>query len=413
MNKTVIISDLHIKDKTESKFNDKDFLKDRRIEMIDNTINEIISKKETKRVVLNGDTFHEREIKNQWSAVSIFINNVLTPLLNAWIEIHILLGNHERDWNWDVFSFLKGEISNPLISIYDDITHIEFDDYNAIFVPFMYRWDRNVKSFTELWDIVYNEVFELSNKIKNKSDKQVILFNHNMMSDLPYNDNREINVKLWDIDSVDYVFGWHIHKHEIFYKENKEKGMYVSSFMRSFVFEEETEWYVDFFIDKENSLQYNYIENNSFNFEQLVIEDDNINNYKDLIKENTVYDFIFFNYDNYTEQNFYNELYDVLISKNSYKRTDKYFKSDKQYNSDTVITDFFSPNYIGEIFTKESKMKKEEKQEFLSKLSQCQGDEYTENKEFLEYVDSKETDVDLKKVKSANSISDFLNNFNN
>jgi len=50
----------------------------------------------------------------------------------------------------------------------------------------MYPSDVNVKSVVKMQDIVKEDITNRVNQFKNKSDKNVIIFNHNMMSDLPF-----------------------------------------------------------------------------------------------------------------------------------------------------------------------------------------------------------------------------------
>jgi len=402
--KNYILSDIHLEE------NEKDFFITKRVEILKENISNIIKNK-AKRVFLNGDTFHKENIKANSEVVKIFIEDIILPLLDNNIEIHILLWNHERGWFWDTFSFLKWELSNPLIHIYDDIKSVEFDDFNAIFVPFMYRWDRDVNTIQKLEEIVEIEIKEKINKLKdNNKDKPVIIFNHNMMSDLPFDEGREMNIKLWEFKGVDFVFWWHIHKYEVFKKGEEDKGLYVWALMRSFVYEEETEGYVWFEI-KDKKINYEYIKNLSYNHEKIEIEDW-IDFDISQIKENTIYDIIFKyksdseTFDEYFIQNIFNE----IKKRWSYVKKHAIVSIDSDIKLSQTVTFITSLEDILKDFLKDNNIKdKKVKDSYLDKLEQCKSIiNINKNWKKLEKENKKEEDTIIKDTKNINNINSLI-----
>jgi len=399
-----ILSDIHLEE------NEKDFFITKRVEILKDNIANIIKNK-AKRVFLNWDTFHKENIKANSEVVKIFIEDIILPLLDNNIEIHILLWNHERWWFWDTFSFLKWELSNPLIYIYDDIKSVEFDNFNAIFVPFMYRGDRNVNTIQKLEEIVENEIKERVNLLKdNNKDKPVIIFNHNMMSDLPFDEGREMNLKLWEFKGVDFVFWGHIHKFEIFNDGKKDKWLYVWALMRSFVYEEETEGYVWFDI-KGKDINYEYIKNLSYNHEKIEIEDW-IDFDISQIKENTIYDIIFKyksdseTFDEYFIQNIFNE----IKKKGSYVKKHAIVSLDSNIKLSQTVTFITSLEDILKDFLKDNKIKdKKIKESYLDKLEQCKSI-ININKSWkkLEKENKKEEESILRDTKNINNINSLI-----
>lgn len=398
-----ILSDIHIEE------TEKDFFRNKREELIKNNISQILKSK-PKRVFLNWDTFHKESIKASWYAAKLFINEIALPLISNGIELHILLGNHERLWNWDSFTFLKWELSNPLIHIYDSITHIDLWDFNAIFIPFMYKWDKNVNTVQKLQEIVNNEIHTLVSTIKNKSpDKPLIIFNHNMMSDLPFDIGKEMNIKFWEIPWVDFVFGWHIHKTEDFSVKDKIKWMYIWSLMKSFVYEEESEWFVWFDISKKNEIIKEYFSNKSYWYEKLEIND-TIHFDPKIIKENMVYDINFYYTSQSVDEFFIQTVFSEIAKKNSYIKTHAVInlESDIQLkkaitlltNEKDILNDFLSDNKIS---------KKEDKERYKEKLDSCMSALWIEESwQVLEAENKSKENMIIKDTKKVNSIASII-----
>jgi len=400
--KYYILSDIHLDD------TEKDFFKEKRLEILRQNIKKIINDKETKKVFLNGDTFNKDTIRVNSYSAKIFIEEIATPLLKKGIELNILLWNHERSGTWDTFRFLKGEIANPLIKIRDKIENIEFDDFNAIFIPFMMKGDKDVSTVSKLQEIVETEIKELVNKVKNENkNKKLIIFNHNMMSDLPFDIGKEINIKFWQIPWVDMVFSWHIHKFEEF-KVNKEvKGLYIGSLMKSFVYEEESEWFLGFDI-KNSKIEYKFFENKSFNYEKIEIEDLKEFN-ESMVKPNTVYDITFIVKSDNVDEYFIQNVLSIIKSKNSYIK--KYLTKNEWNealfkNGVTLIT---SIDTILAEYLKDNKIKdKQVKEEYFNKLEKCKA--AISNNWLDKLKESKEEKEELLNLKKINTLSSQINN---
>lgn len=397
----IIISDLHLKEQ------DKDFFKDKREELIRERIKNIISKW-YKRVFLNGDTFNESSVKNHWYVVTFFIEEILKPLLLNNIEIHILIWNHERFGKWNVFSFLEWELSNNLIFIHSTIEKQEFPDFNAIFIPFMYPWDRDVRTVIKLQEIIEDEIRKMVAELKNKSDKPVLIFNHNMMSDLPFDIGREMNIKFWEIPWVDFVIWWHIHKHEVFSVNWKDKWLYVWSFMKSFVYEEETEWFVEFDIDKnDKSIKYQYTSNTSFNYKKIDI-DDTINFDDKTLEENTVYDINFYYSTQNADHNFISDILIKIKNKGSYVKNQKIIPKDSDVNLSKVISLLTDEKTILHNFLKDNEIDKVKHDDYYEKLDQCLWMIDLNKYQTIEKDEKFEEKV-LENVKRANWLNNIIN----
>ena len=399
--KNVILSDLHIKEQ------DKDFFKDKKEELIKKEIKNIIKNK-TEKVFMNGDTFNESSIKNHGYAVQFFISEILTPLLENNIEIHILIWNHERFGRSHVFSFLRGEISNTLIHIHDTISHVEMEDFNAIFIPFMYPWDKDVRTVIKLQDIVEKEIFQMVSDIKSKSKKPIIIFNHNMMSELPFDIWRELNLKFWEMNWVDFVFWGHIHKYEEFKVWEKVKWLYVWSFMKSFVYEEESEGYVQFDV-KWNTISHKMIENKSFKYKKLEI-DDAINFDETLITSNTVYDITFLYSTQNSDEMFISKVLTTIKEKWSYIKTSKTISKDADVHLSQVITLLTDEKTILKDFLRDNKKEIEKKhhEAYFDKLDQCLWMAILDEKIVIE-SDKKEDSKTLTSVKQVNRLNSIIN----
>lgn len=388
-----IISDLHLKE------NDRLFFKEKREELIKNTISDFISNDKITDVIFNGDTFNESKISSSWHVVNFFKNEVLIPLLNANKKIHILVWNHERTLDKNIFTFLKWEISNSNIFVYDTIEVQEFANFNAIFIPFLYPWDFNVSTISKLeieaFKYIENKVNELKEKDKNK---KVIIFNHNMMTKwLPFDNWRESNLDLMSIKNADFVFWGHIHKHEVF-----EKGMYVWSFMKSFVYEEESEWYIVW--DIQDSINFEYIDNQSYNYMKLSIE-----NHKEfdfnIIKENHVYDLEIY-FDIWTQDSFFvSDLIKIISNNNSYIKTQKILTNKIDDNFLWITSIITTEEDILKDYLKENKVEKKDYNSYLNKLDICKS--MLKNSSNL-IIDKKTEEKEKENVKKVNNLSNII-----
>lgn len=362
-NKYVILTDIHIKE------NDKDFFKIKREELIINTISKIKEDNSITDVLLLWDTFNENKINASWYAISFFKEQVLIPLLDKNKKIHILLWNHERHNNWNVFNFING-IVNKNIKIYDKVEYYEFEDFYWLFIPFLYPADYNTKSIPTLEKEVNKHIKFLLKEIKNKNidNKPIVALNHNMMTDnLPFDNGREAKIKLMDIKEIDFTFSWHIHKFEEF-----NKWVYVWSLMKSFVYTEETEWYVEFNINKKTRLvEYTRIPLTSYDYQDFTIDDYKEFNFN-IIKPNTVYSIKIY-FDIWTQDTmFVSELMKYIKEKGSFIKKQEILTKEIDYNVNGISNILTTDEEILEDYLNKNKIKWKAKESYFEKLKICQ-----------------------------------------
>lgn len=396
MNKIAIISDLHLKE------NDRTFFKEKREELIIREINNIINNEEIKHVVLNWDTLNESKVSISWYVINLLREKILYPLLKANKKIHILLWNHERNNTWDTYNFLK-EITNPNIKIYSEIEEYDFEDFIGVFVPFLYPsdfWVSNVPILARKAEKYLQEKILL---LKEKYNKPVIVFNHNIMTKwLPFDNGREVNIPIMEFEWVDFVFWWHIHKHEVF-----NKWMYVWSFMKSFVYEEETEWYIIFEV-KEWKVNYQNIKIESFNYEKITINEVKTFDFE-TIKENTVYDLVVY-FDVWTEDDFFiSDLTKVISSKNSFIKKQQILTKDIEMKKN-IVTGFYITNeeVLEEYLTNNWITGKEKKKSYFEKLKICE--EMWKVKHSQIKVNKKVEEDVINSLKTINDLSGIIRN---
>lgn len=99
------------------------------------------------------------------------------------------------------------DILSPKIKVRDVIEIEEFKDFNAIYVPYMYVSDFATADKKEAEGKALELVRSMAVEAKSANGKPVIVFNHNIMGGIWFEAEKEMDVKFYDIQEVDFVLG--------------------------------------------------------------------------------------------------------------------------------------------------------------------------------------------------------------
>lgn len=259
--KTAFLTDIHLNDK------ERLFLKEKRKSMlrdfVENKTNDI------QQVVFWGDIFDTVNVDMASESANFFFWEIVKKLLEKGIKVDILVGNHERLGKKNVFAFLDDTLTHPLVSIYKELSYRVSEDKVEIFIPFIYSSDFNVDTIEDAEKELKQKLEAFIEEIK-PLKKPIIVYNHNCMGGTWFEITKETNLDLTQFKEFDLVLGGHVHKH----KNLSKKCLYVGSFMRSFIYENEDEGYYVYNTEKWKVTEKEYIENSSYAYQKVDIYGD-------------------------------------------------------------------------------------------------------------------------------------------
>jgi len=353
------ITDGHLKEK------EKSFMKDKRKELLRSFVNESIKNHGINHLVYGGDMFDQVSVETSWETAKFFFKEIVGEVSKVYdIQQDLLVWNHEKRGKRNVYDIMDKNILSSKIAIRDVVEWKEFSDFNAIYIPYLYPSDYNTSDKIEAEKLAFTQVELLSNSMKKLNNKPVIVFNHNIMGGIWFEAEKEMDVKFYDIDSVDFVLGWHIHK-----KVDFNKGLYVGSFMRSFTYEEEDEGFYVLTIEN-GKVSGEYVPVKSFDYEKVVVESDNVSSH--IWKKDNVYS-IEFVFKNDNKDNFIvSNVLKSIENAGGYVKGFKIRKSEEVKIMERVVSVSNSKEEILKaFFSRDKKFSKDEQSEIFNKLLEC------------------------------------------
>lgn len=348
---------------TDIHFNDREvlYLKNKRKELL----TQFISKHgdNVNHVIFGGDIFDTVNVDTSSEVAKFFFNDVIGTLLKKGIRVDIVVGNHEKLWKKNVYSLLWSELINPLLTIHNELNYRIGEKCNEIFLPYVYPSDFNVSTIEESEKEVKRKIEAFIKEIRSDNNNPIILYNHNCMWGAWFEVKNEINLDLTKIKWLDLILWGHIHKHI----ELSDNAMYVGALMRSFHYEEESEGYYLFGVDDKWSINWEYVENKSFDYEKIELYDDQ--DYQ--FQEGVLYT-INFKIKN-PKDKFYiaNTIRKCQLNGWHVKSYKHEQISEKRKLQWTEVNIMQTNEEILRFFMKESKIKNEELKDYLIKLSFC------------------------------------------
>lgn len=354
--KTAFITDIHLNDR------EVHYLKEKRKELLTNFVDKHIN--ELNQVIFGWDIFDTINIDTSSEVAKFFFHDIISRLLNKWIKVDIVVWNHERLWRKNVYSILSNGITNSLLTIHNEMNYRIGENYNEIFLPFVYPSDLCVDTIEDSEKEVKRKIELFIKEIKTINKNPIVLYNHNCMGATWFDLKNEINVDLSKIKWLDLILWGHIHKHI----EITKNSIYVWSLMRSFHYEEESEGYYIFDINN-NKIQWEYHSVESFEYKKIELRDDEEYEFKDGV----VYT-INFKIKN-PKDKFYitNTLRKCNLSWGHVKSYKHEQISTKRNMHEVKVSIMQTNEEILKYFMKENKIKNEELKDYLTKLAYCSG----------------------------------------
>lgn len=352
--KTAFLTDIHLNDREPA------FMKRKRMELLLDFLNNETAGIE--QVVFWGDIFDTVNIDTSSEIASFFFKDVVSALIQKGIKVDILVWNHEKLGRKNVYKLLNNDLTTPLLSIHQNINYRLGEDFNEIFVPYLYFSDLGKETIEESNEELKRQIEGIIQEIKTHSDKPIILYNHNCMWGVWFEIEKETNLPLHDIPWLDLIIWGHVHK----YKELANNALYVGSFMRSFVYEEESEWYLTFEVNA-GKINREYIPLSSYAFEKIILSDDEDFSFQ----PNHVYT-ITYKLNKPKDPFYVNNIKKKCMESGGFVIREYYDKKPTiRKEQESHINIIQSHEDILKNFLKEKKIKNEELKDYLIKLALC------------------------------------------
>lgn len=351
--KIAFITDWHLKEK------EKSFMKDKRKQLLSEFVQNV---EWIDRVVFGWDMFDQVSVETTSEIAKFFFRDIVGWLVSKKIPVDMLVGNHEKRWKRHLYEMLDKSILSDMVTVQDKVNLVEYSDFNGIFVPYLYTSDFETTDKAEAEVKAFDLVSRMAKQAKEKNGLPVIVFNHNIMGGLWFENEKELDVKFYEINDVDFVLWGHIHKQVIF-----DKGLYVGSFMRSFTYEEESEGYYVLTITDNKQVKGEYIPIKSFEYEKVQVNGSTNHEWKPW----HVYS-VEFIFDTNVKDNFFvSNTLKMIENTGAYIKWFKITKSDEVKQLTRIISTSNSKEEILKAFLKRDKIDKSETQAYLDKLEEC------------------------------------------